>query len=100
MSDYKPTDQELHNFVTEVCQRLADLGSRMEPQEFAAMFTGGIIANVVGNMPQNYWQEFSRVEPCGRPGCDCHLVLQPKIMKALETLRNDHMKYKPESLYE
>lgn len=72
----------------------------MPPQEFAAFFCGGLIANVVGNMTENYWREFSKIEPCGRPGCDCHLGLMPISMKLLALLREDHQKHVDKTIAE
>lgn len=92
MRNRKSTDQELRDFVSKMGQRLAYLDDHVEPQEFAVILIG-IMASIVGNMSQSYWREFSRVEPCGLPGCDCHLVMRPKVMQALQVLRDDYMKY-------
>lgn len=61
-----------------------------EPDKFAAFFCGGVIANVVGNLPEDYWVEFRKsVLPCGQPGCDCH-KMREKLMPFLEIVRADH----------
>lgn len=61
-----------------------------EPQAFRAFFIGGVIANVVGNLPEEYWRRFISVEPCVQPGCNCHLLLVPEVIQALTILRMDH----------
>lgn len=83
-----------------VCSALAEVGRDMHPQEFKAFLCGGIIANVVGNMSDDYWREFVKVEPCGLPGCDCHLQVGESVTKALCDLREDHLKHSPQSTAE
>lgn len=63
----------------------------MPPHAFSAFLCGGIVANIIGNLPDEYWREMMRVEACGRPGCDCH-VLQEQVMQTLDAMRKDHKK--------
>ncbi len=67
---------------------LLDYSRESQPAEFRAMFCG-LIANVVGNLPDDYWREFLRVEICSEPGCDCHKIQEP-VLAALAALRADH----------
>jgi hypothetical protein len=67
-----------------------------KPEDFRAYFIGGIVANVVGVLPADYWKEFIDVGPCGRPGCDCHVVSE-KLMPGLIALREDHKLNAPPS---
>lgn len=62
------------------------------PQEFQSML-GGLIANVVGNLPDHYWEDFKRITPCDVEGCTCHLDVMPKVIEALDILRKDHRDY-------
>lgn len=68
---------------------LVKIAETTEPAAFQAYFIGAIIANVVGNLPDEYWRDFQTVEPCDVPGCDCH-VMKPALIAALNALRNDH----------
>jgi len=63
--------------------------AHLPPQVFKARFCG-LIGNVVANLPEEYWREFSKVEPCGRTGCDCHLELQPAFQKTFDMVRRYH----------
>lgn len=63
-----------------------------DPQVFKARFAA-LIANVVGNMSEDYWLEFVKVEPCGRAGCDCHLGVQKSGTDLFKILREDHQQY-------
>ena len=63
-----------------------------DPQHFKAFFCGAIIANVVGNLPAEYWEKFIVRVPCDRPGCDCHLMSDP-VIEALKTVRAEHQKH-------
>jgi len=52
---------------------------------------GNIIGNTLGNLPDDYWEEFKKIETCDEPGCDCHLLAQ-KIMPSLIEIREDFRK--------
>jgi hypothetical protein len=80
------------NPVSEISQIIVNLAKAVPPADFQAMF-GGIVANVVGTMPEKYWERFSAIEPCGRPGCDCHLTIAPKTVALFKLLREDYKKY-------
>lgn len=58
------------NHVVKACHNMARV---MTPQEWQTWFCGAVIANVVGNLPDEYWKEAKVKVPCGRAGCDCHL---------------------------
>jgi hypothetical protein len=70
---------------------LTEVAKRRTPEEFRAFLLGGAIANSVGRLPDDYWREFMRVEPCGEPGCDCQVVAA-KMVTALDALREDRRK--------
>lgn len=59
---------------------------------FSGYFCGGIIANVIGNLTDEEFAEFNKPEPCGRTGCDCHLLFGD-LRKALAELRADHREH-------
>ncbi len=60
-----------------------------------------MIANIVGNMSDRYWEQFRKVEPCGRPGCDCHLTIALHGTKLFELIREDFLATeKPKELAE
>lgn len=61
---------------------------KVPPGAFMAMLCGGVITNVVGNLPEDYWQQCKDITPCGNPGCDCH-VLQTEMVAMLQKLRDD-----------
>lgn len=66
------------------------------PADFAALFFGGVVANVVGNLPDDYWQELVREssKPCARAGCDCQ-KMNVQILAVMDALRADHKRFKP-----
>lgn len=73
----------------EVTRWFMAMARRNEPEAFAAFLIGGVIANVVGNLSEEYWQKFSECKPCGEVGCDCHLMRE-RAMPLLRILRDDH----------
>ncbi len=79
-----PNEVEARRIVSEILR----IAARTEPEPFRAFFGGAIVTNVLGNLPNEYWQKFSDVKPCDNPKCDCH-VLQLKIMPILELMRED-----------
>lgn len=81
--------EEVVKLIVERCLGVASVNP---PSEFAAWFCGGIIANVIGNLPDEYWEKMSTPVPCGRPGCDCHLHEQDAL-KFLSELRKKHIEY-------
>lgn len=59
------------------------------PGESAAHFLG-LIANIIGPLPEPYWQEILAdvQRPCDVPGCDCH-TFKSRVFDALDELRSD-----------
>ena len=49
---------------------------------------GGVLANIVGNIPDEHWEKMKTEAalPCDRPGCTCHL-LHKSTFDQLELLR-------------
>ncbi len=70
---------------------LLETAKSSSPEGFRAFFTGAIIANVVGNLPDEYWREFLQVKICDEPGCDCYRT-QQILVEALDAVRDDHHK--------
>lgn len=68
---------------------ILEVARHNEPETFSAFFCGGVIANVLGNLPEDYWQKFRQIEPCDQPGCDCHL-LRARTLPFLEMIRADY----------
>ena len=85
-----PTDP--YSEFDKVTQAVLFLASELPPGDFKACFAG-MIANVVGNMPEDYWREFIKVEPCGRPGCNCHEEVQKNGAELFKLLRKDHQEH-------
>lgn len=71
-------------------QALLALANAIKPQEFKTVISA-VLANVVGQLPDDYWKEMMISLPCTSPGCDCHVVAG-HTMDALTLLRNDHIK--------
>jgi hypothetical protein len=84
------TDRQLMCAVRQIQLRLEKLADELEPSEFRAVLSGSI-ATVVGGLPDPYWKQFRKVEPCGRPGCDCHLKVMPEAVKLFTCLREDYL---------
>lgn len=70
---------------------LLHMSKQCPPADFRTFLSGAIIANVVGNLSDEYWREFSKMEICDEPGCDCYVVAT-KLVEALDALRDDHRK--------
>ncbi len=76
----------------EISRALLTLASESYPDDFKARFAG-LVANVVGNLPEDYWRQFIIVAPCGRPGCTCHEAVQKHGADLFKLLRADHAKH-------
>jgi hypothetical protein len=88
----------LQDFAVDVVAQLLEFAA-IHPRAFRNFFCGAIVANVVGNMPDEHWAKFSKMEPCGQPGCDCHLA-NIGFMTALKELREDHQRHCPKTIVE
>lgn len=75
-------------------EAMDDVRRRVEPDVFRAFLVGGLLSNVVGQMPAAYWDKFKVVEPCGEPNCDCHVITGPAVA-AFEAMREDYKKHNP-----
>ena len=71
-----------------VVKFLLKMARENRPEHFKAFFVGGVLANTVGSLPDDYWREMMKSEICGEPGCDCHVVGE-KAMEALDAIRDD-----------
>lgn len=88
LTKYEQECELMDKFARETVSNLLFI-ARKRPTEFQSFFCGAIICNVVGNMTAEQWAAFEKIEPCGRPGCDCHLT-QPPIIEALLLARIEH----------
>lgn len=66
--------------------------NRDNPAAFFAWFSGGIIANVVGNLSPQFWEKAMDIRPCGQIGCDCEHHVK-KTMALFELIRNDFLEH-------
>lgn len=62
----------------------------IHPLDFQ-IFIGALLANVVGAIPDDYWDRMMVTNPCEITGCNCH-VIAGHVMFALDILRYDHRK--------
>ena len=79
------TEQQLQHVVVDL---LMGAARERAPREFQG-FLGGIVGNVVGNLPQHYFDQLVIASPCGRHGCDCHEIAAP-FLASLKAIRDDH----------
>ena len=78
-------------FIRNTVKHLLITAASSDPKAFNAFFVG-LIANVIGNLPEDYFKAMMKVEPCGREGCDCHLMRRDEAI-FLEALRDDHKRH-------
>lgn len=78
--------------MRKIVSYLLNRAARETPQEFKAFFLGGVVSNTVAHLPDEYFEQLVRTEPCGRPGCDCHLVAK-HAENFLREIRLDHQRY-------
>lgn len=72
-----------------VVNTLLSLAERTSPNDFKVMF-GASIANVVGVLPDPYWERMMPCPPCSEAGCNCHEIAET-LMKAADSVRTDHI---------
>lgn len=85
------------NLIATLVKSLLVMASHMPAAEFRAALLGGVLANTLGSLPDNYFETLLANQPCGRPGCDCHCMfdeLKPGLIK----LRNDIKQHRPGGL--
>lgn len=73
---------------TAVVDLLLGAAAQLDPHEFRA-FLVAANANTVVSLTDDYWRVFTKVEPCGQPGCDCH-EMAAAMTTALEGVRKQH----------
>lgn len=67
------------------------LGEELTPIEYRNALTG-LVVSIAGNLPEDYWNEFIKNDPCGSPGCTCHLDINPKVIVFLSAMRDNYKK--------
>jgi len=81
--------KKMESFMSANVPRTIAFAQTSHPQHFRTIFAS-YIANVVANLPDDYWEACKKIDPCGRVGCNCHLGLVPTAMKLFDLLRQDH----------
>jgi hypothetical protein len=100
MNTPNPKPQSPEALAEAVVAMLLRFAARNDPQKFKGYFMGAIVAivaNVLGNLPEHYWEQFIKAHPCNVPSCDCHR-LASEVAPALEALRQDFKAHLPKSL--
>ena len=87
------------DFAQHTVGGLLQIAEANDPHEFRAYFIGAILANVVGQLPENYWKQFTKCEPCGTVGCLCH-ERTALLMAGLKAIRLDHQQNAPQTITE
>lgn len=68
---------------------LLSIAKTMPPEIFAS-FLAGLLGNVTGNLSDDYWRQFCKIQICGEPGCNC-CELKEKLFPALDKVRDDFL---------
>jgi len=87
-----PTNEDDIGKARSLVVILLKIASHSHPQAFKAFLMGGVLANVVAALPEDYFEQMVKAEPCGRQGCDCHL-LAAEARNLLTSLREDHQRH-------
>lgn len=74
-------------YVPQLGGPIAEALKNTDPDRAQAIL-GGLIGNIVGNLPDDHWKEIVKLSeaPCSQEGCTCH-IYQKKVYDALEMLR-------------
>lgn len=87
--DRSKTLKELIDITARVC----NAATHLDPDAFNKFFVTGLIMNVMGNMSDTYWEEFSDIPHCDDPdciGCKATVIIMPAL-KALRQQFRDMM---------
>jgi len=84
------SDEDLMVIHRQVYSTFNKLGNAIGPTRFQT-FLCGMLGNLAGNMSPEFWNKMRVTEPCGNPGCNCHVYAE-EVMTALERLREDHIR--------
>ena len=85
------TREEQKEMMDDITCRMLYAAQVLPPQVFKGLFSASV-ANVVGNLSEEYWAQFVKCEPCGREGCRCHLETAFHAGELFKLLRGDHEK--------
>ena len=88
----QPCDINFEKDFFEIERRLIFAAALTPPAAFKARLSA-MVANVIGNLPDDYWRQFIKLEPCGRPGCACHLGVQKQGVELFKLLRQEHQEH-------
>lgn len=59
-----------------ILRLLESQSKEMRPANFKGFVAGAVLANLLGQMPDEYFQQFCEVLPCNESGCNCVKVSQ------------------------
>ena len=89
----KPELEKLANeSAVKLRSGLTLVAQALHPHDFRIWLFSIVMANVVGNMPDDYWEQMMDCKPCPEAGCDCHLMAR-QFMAAMNIIREDHKEY-------
>ena len=75
-----------------IVRYLLQVAAASDPQSFKGFLMGGVLTNCVAALPEDYFDRMTKIEPCGRVGCDCHLMAN-EARNFLQSCREDHQRY-------
>lgn len=88
MEKMTPAEKAEFEDMRKMSRMLIDKAQKLSPVDFQTILMA-TMANVVGNIPDDYWNHCKIVTPCREPNCDCQLTGQI-VMAAMHVLRLDH----------
>src|SRR5438105_913822 len=82
-------DKELLAAMQDVACTLAGIAGAVPPYAFKSSF-GSMIPALLGALPEDYFNEMIKVEPCGVRDCDCHLTVQVINSEFYKAMRKEY----------
>lgn len=79
-----------HEIARDMVHMFMQLHAAAPPDCFGTIFLA-VIANVAGNLPDDYWDDMQDIKPCVVKGCNCHVDAN-RLMSAVSKLRKRYMK--------
>lgn len=80
---------ERYETAAQIASGLLKIAKKMPAAEFKAMFMGGVVTSVLGQLDDAYYKEFQKCDPCDDRDCKCE-VIQIKVQPALDAMRADY----------
>lgn len=84
----RETFSDVERKLFQMSRDLTEIAVANDPIAFRGAL-GGVLANCLGHLPDEYFARLCELKPCGVPDCTCHLELGRVAVEYFQKLRAD-----------